>query len=403
MKTFAFGLILFLSQLAAIGQSKKEQIEVLSQRIDSLNSVIVVANTAYSDLEKQKANDINKLNTEKEGLQQKLTTSESQANSLAELNKSKTDELSKVNAEKDGLQQKLNASETNATTLTETIARQLAELEQLKSSAQNLNQQIAQHLDTIKVKSNLITTTNNALTSSRSSEESLKKILATSRDSIRTLQQKISSTKPSNNFPESETAAVFNAAKQQIMKMVGTNDSNSLAVIFGFLDGKYGEYATSASELTLAIERGEDGSGATEVNIDVIKVNEKYIQVKFNESYQTPFGALGFSSITWLFNKETGWKVTWNELLLEDRVTGFSSLANGKLKALSTELTKCGIAKSAISEASIGEYDLNNMYFANGQLTLEYHFESDNVEPCPAVIKISLAEAKPFLDTEYFP
>lgn len=43
------------------------------------------------------------------------------------------------------------------------------------------------------------------------------------------------------------------------------------------------------------------------------------------------------------------------------------------------------------------------MHFDSGKITIEYHFDMDNVEPCPAVIKISLAEAKPFLNTEYFP
>ena len=404
-KCFLYSCLFVLVTTTGFAQSKKEQIESLSLLVDSLNKALVNSKNETISIQTKANEEQVKLNAEKDAVTASLN---------AELKKSAS------------LQEQIGTIESNLKKSEEAIALFKQAEEVLKrnnaltsDSLQNARSTIKSlQADEAKLKLELADA-NKKLTESLEKSSRCEAEKANLETKLREVTEKISlceaekatlqskSSDTGNNYLMNETAVNFNKAKGDIAKLMGAENSELLKVVFSYLDAKYGEFCTennlTPEDIAEMEESGAGDEGGTFlIEAKVSDLNATFIQVAFTESYYEFSGGEGRFKTAWFFDKSTGIKHEWSNLILDGKKQGLLTLLNKKLKTNNAQLVECGVDGETIQAATFSEYDLDHLTFENGAFIISYNPGYNEMGPCQVDISVSFAEMKPFLNPKYF-
>jgi predicted nucleic acid-binding Zn-ribbon protein len=406
IKRCLYTCMFVLVATTCFSQSKKEQIESLNSLVDSLTNALVNSKNESARIQTSANEEQAKLNSEKEAVSASLkaemtksTTLEGRIGTLEGNLKKSEEALADLKLAEEKLKQNNVLTGDSLKSATAAIKALQTDAAKSKEELADANKKLTESLEKI--------------TRIEAEKTSLETKIRETSEKISLCEAEKTSLEAKNrdtgkNYLMDETAVNFHTAKGEIEKLIGSDNTDPLKVVFSYLDAKYGEFKSEGNvtpEILAEMEEtGSDfGEGGTFlIDLKVSDFNATYIQIEFTSSYYQGGGAEGRFKTVWFFDKSTGIKHEWSDFLVESKIQGLLTVLNKKLRAKKAELIECGVEAEYIAEVSFGDFDLGRLSFANGQFLISFDPIGDGMSPCELDIAISFAELKPFLNPMYF-
>jgi hypothetical protein len=405
-KRFLYSCLFVLVTTSGFAQSKKEQIESLNSLVDSLTNALVNSKNESARIQTSANEEQAKLNTEKEAVSASLKAEMTKSTTLEGRIGTLEGNLKKSEEAIVALKQAEEKLKQNNVLTGDSLKSATAAIKALQTDAAKSKEELA---DANKK----LTESLEKITRIEAEKTSLETKIRETAEKISLCEAEKTSLEAKNrdtgkNYLMDETAENFHRAKGEIEKLIGSDNTDPLKVVFSYLDAKYGEFKAEGNvtpeDIAEMEETGSDfGEGGTYlIDVKVNDLNATFIQVEFLESFYQGAGAEGRSRSVWFFDKSTGIKHEWSDFLVESKIQGLLTVLNKKLKTKTSEFIECGMEAEYIQELSISEYDLNGFSFGNGQYLLAYNPGNNGMGPCEVIIAVTAAELKPFLNPKYF-
>ncbi|MFM2195279.1 MAG: hypothetical protein RL092_879 [Bacteroidota bacterium] len=373
-------------------QSKKEQIESLTQTADSLK--LVLANERTNCIS-EKSELSNQILQHKNEFQKSEETNQNLNKTLAQ----REENIQSLKSEITSLQAKTEQQQNLLKQAQEAIDSGKKEKLTLEESAKSLTSQNRLKSDSISALSQSIATLNGQVTSCQNNIDKLTGLLKQKTDSINSLSTDLrklalSQSAPSADFSSGKTKDNFNSLKQKLTEIVGKENKNALKIIHARLDGIYGAFASSlADSYEFALESNEPNNENT-IDIKLTSPTPSWIQLVFIEHYTDPMGREESMTSNLLINKSTGVSRTWDTLIQDGKGTQLISIFNKQLNLKKSAIKACGIPGEDVFNMSFEEGDISRMTFNNGNLELTYFVTPESYGPCNQTITVPWIDVK---------
>jgi myosin heavy subunit len=401
---------IFSTAFQTQAQSRKEQIEALTQTTDSLKVIL--------------ANERAKCISEKSELDNQIKERNSDYQKSEETNQNLTKTLAHREETNQNLTKTLAQQEENIQALQTDIASQQAKTEQLQEllkqaqeaidaskkevltleeNATLLTKQNGLRSDSISDLTKTITTVKSQISTSQNSIDKLNGALKQKTDSINALSTDLrklalSQSSPTADFSGGKTKDNFNSLKQKLTEIIGKENKNALKLVYARLDGIYGAYASSLADgYEFAMESNEPINENT-IDLKLTSPNSSWLQLVFVEHYTDPMGREESTTSSLLINKSTGYSRTWDNAIIDGKANQLLSMFNKQLNIKKPAIKSCGISGEEVFNMSFDETDIRNIVYNNGNLELTYFVMPESYGPCNQTITVPWIDVKVFFN-----
>jgi peptidoglycan hydrolase CwlO-like protein len=381
---------------SALAQSKKEQIELLTQTSDSLR-LVLASERATCITEKSELN--TQITQHKSEIQKSGEANQNLTKTVAE----KEASIQSLKTEQESLQGQITQLKTLLSQAQAAIDAGKEENTKLEEKAKTLGSQALLKSDSISQLSQTISTLKGQLTAHQNSIDKLNGSLKQKVDSINALSSEIkklntNQSSPTADFSSGKTKENFNSLKQKLVEIMGKENKNAIKIAHARLDGIYGVYATSlADSYEFALESGE-GNNENSIDIKLSSPNSYWLQIAFIEHYTDPMGREESMTSSILINKANGASRTWDSAIQDGKGAQLISIFNKQLNLKKSTIKACGIPGEEVFNMRFEETDISRIIFSNGNLELTYFVSPESYGPCNQTITVPWIDAKGFFN-----